>query len=85
MVCLQIMVDEAVAAIDAMSREAMGEALRIIVGGTSALAAARGAEALGPLRSLLMPLPLPTALLSSLQPAVSVAVPFQVCVCHSGL
>jgi aarF domain-containing kinase len=54
-------VEEAVAAVDAMSREALGEALRLVLSSGGAVAALRaaGAEALGPLRALLMPLPIP--------------------------
>lgn len=51
------------AAIDAMSREALGEALRVISASTTTVAALRGLEALGPLRAMLMPVPLPTDLL----------------------
>ncbi|KAL6764175.1 hypothetical protein V8C86DRAFT_2431360 [Haematococcus lacustris] len=50
---------EAVAAVDALSREAIGEALRLVAGTATSLAALRGVEALGPLRAMLMPLPLP--------------------------
>ncbi|GFH09697.1 eyespot assembly protein, ABC1 kinase family [Haematococcus lacustris] len=55
----EILVEEAVAAVDAMSREAIGEALRLVAGTATSLAALRGMEALGPLRAMLMPLPLP--------------------------
>ncbi|KAJ9524326.1 hypothetical protein QJQ45_008525 [Haematococcus lacustris] len=56
---LQILVEEAVAAVDALSREAIGEALRLVAGTATSLAALRGVEALGPLRAMLMPLLLP--------------------------
>lgn len=68
---LQILVDEAVAAVDAMSREAMAEALRLVSTSASTMAALRGMEALGPLRAMLMPLPLPMDMLQHLQPAVA--------------
>ncbi|KAJ9524190.1 hypothetical protein QJQ45_004997 [Haematococcus lacustris] len=69
---LQILVEEAVAAVDALSREAIGEALRLVAGTATSLAALRGVEALGPLRAMLMPLPLPD-MLSTLQPAVALS------------
>ncbi|GFH20421.1 protein kinase domain-containing protein [Haematococcus lacustris] len=70
---LQILVEEAVAAVDALSREAIGEALRLVTGTATSLAALRGVEALGPLRAMLMPLPLPVDMLSTLQPAVALS------------
>ncbi|KAJ9524189.1 hypothetical protein QJQ45_004999 [Haematococcus lacustris] len=69
----EILVEEAVAAVDAMSREAIGEALRLVAGTATSLAALRGMEALGPLRAMLMPLPLPVDMLSTLQPAVALS------------
>jgi len=68
------MVEEAVAAIDAMSREAMGEALKLVLGSASAMATLRGMESLGPLRAFLMPLPLPLDMLTAFQPAVSITI-----------
>ncbi|KAL6764178.1 hypothetical protein V8C86DRAFT_3022388 [Haematococcus lacustris] len=56
-----------------MSREAIGEALRLIAVTATSLAALRGVEALGPLRAMLMPLPLPVDMLSTLQPAVALS------------
>lgn len=67
----ELIVEELVAAIDAMSREALGEALKLVMSSASTVAALRGMEALGPLRSMLMPLPLPMDMLSSMQPAVA--------------
>jgi len=66
----EILVEEAVAAIDAMSREAMGEALKLVAGSASAMATLRGMESLGPLRAFLVPLPLPLEMLTAFQPAV---------------
>jgi aarF domain-containing kinase len=54
-----------------MSREAVNEALRVLLGSTASMAALRGAEVLGPLRSMFLPLPLPAEVLMSLQPAVA--------------
>ncbi|KAJ9524782.1 hypothetical protein QJQ45_024403 [Haematococcus lacustris] len=69
----EILVEEAVAAVDALSREAIGEALRLVAGTATSLAALQGVEALGPLRAMLMPLPLPVDMLSTLQPAVALS------------
>jgi aarF domain-containing kinase len=69
----QILVDEAVAAIDAMSREAMGETLRLVASSAGTVASLRSIEALGPLRAMLMPLPLPLEVISTLQPAVALS------------
>ncbi|KAJ9524327.1 hypothetical protein QJQ45_008527 [Haematococcus lacustris] len=69
----EILVEEAVAAVDALSREAIGEALRLVAGTATSLAALRGVEALGPLRAMLMPLPLPVDMLSTLQPTVALS------------
>jgi aarF domain-containing kinase len=54
-----------------MSREALSEALRLVMGSASAVAALRGMEALGPLRAMLMPIPLPMEFLHSMEPAVA--------------
>jgi aarF domain-containing kinase len=70
---LQILVDEAVAAIDAMSRQGMSEALKLVTATAGTLAALRGMEALGPLRAMLLPLPLPTDMLHTLRPAVALS------------
>lgn len=50
--------DEMAAAVDAMSREALGEALRMTLSNTVATSALRSIQALGPLHSLVIPLPL---------------------------
>ena len=69
----ELIADELVAAVDAMSREAVGEALRLVLGNAASLATLRGAEALGPLRAMFLPLPLPAEVLMSLQPAVALS------------
>ena len=56
--------DELVAAIDALSREAASELLRRVLGSTPAVVALSGLEALGPLRPLLLPLPTPLEVLT---------------------
>ncbi|KAG2484763.1 hypothetical protein HYH03_016417 [Edaphochlamys debaryana] len=67
----ELIVEEMVAAVDAMSREAMGEALRLVLSSAGAVTALRSVEALGPLRSMLMPLPLPLEVLSAMAPTVT--------------
>lgn len=62
----ELLVEEMVAAVDAMSREAVGEALRMTLSSTAAVSALRSVEALGPLRSLVLPMPLPLDFLSSM-------------------
>ncbi len=42
--------EELVAAVDAMSREALGEALRLVLSSATAMSTLRSTEALGPLR-----------------------------------
>jgi aarF domain-containing kinase len=54
----ELLVDEMAAVVDAMSREALGEALRMTLSNTVAVSALRSIEALGPLRGLVLPLPL---------------------------
>ncbi|KAF5827894.1 ABC1 family-domain-containing protein [Dunaliella salina] len=66
----EILVEEAVVAIDAMSRQGMGEALKLITGSASAMATLRGMESLGPLRAFLLPPPVPLEMLTAFQPAV---------------
>jgi len=64
----EIIVDELVSAVDAMSREALGEAVRITLSSATAVAVLQNVEALGPLRSMLVPLP--AARLSAMAPEV---------------
>ncbi len=51
----------------------MAEALRLVSTSASTVAALRGMEALGPLRAMLMPLPLPMDMLYNLQPSVTLS------------
>ncbi|GLI67906.1 hypothetical protein VaNZ11_012232 [Volvox africanus] len=67
----ELIVEEMVAAVDAMSREALGEALRLVLSSAGAVTALRSVEALGPLRSMLMPLPLPLEVLTAMAPTVT--------------
>ncbi|KXZ44555.1 hypothetical protein GPECTOR_65g173 [Gonium pectorale] len=67
----ELIVEEMVAAVDAMSREALGEALRLVLSSAGAVTTLRSVEALGPLRSMLMPLPLPLEVLSAMAPSVA--------------
>jgi aarF domain-containing kinase len=71
LISAQLIVEELVAVIDAMSREALSEALRLVMGSATAVTALRSVEALGPLRAMLMPLPLPLEMLHSMEPAVA--------------
>lgn len=64
----ELIVEELVAAVDAMSREALSEALRLVLGSATVVTALKGVEALGPLRAMLMPLPMD--MLHSMEPAV---------------
>ncbi|KAG1653988.1 hypothetical protein FOA52_007181 [Chlamydomonas sp. UWO 241] len=69
----ELIVEELVAATDAMSREALGEAFRMVMGSATAVSTLRGMEALGPLRAMLLPIPLPMEFLSSMEPAVQLS------------
>ena len=64
----ELIVDELVSAVDAMSREALGEAVKVALSSATAVAALQSVEALGPLRSMLVPLPLTS--LSAMAPTV---------------
>ena len=66
----ELIVEELVAAADAMSREALGEAVRMVLDSSATLAALRSIEALGPLRAMFLPLPLPQEMLAGWAPAV---------------
>lgn len=56
--------DEMIAAVGALTREALGEAMRVVLASNAAVLALRNMEALGPLRAVLMPAPLPVFLRS---------------------
>jgi aarF domain-containing kinase len=64
----ELIVDELVSAVDAMSREALGEAVKMALSSATTVAALQSVEALGPLRSMLMPLPMQS--LNALAPTV---------------
>eukprot|EP00798_Chlamydomonas_sp_ICE-L_P028315 gene28315-31427_t len=55
----EILVEELVAATDAMSREALSEALGMVMSSATVVSSLRSVEALGPLRAMLIPLPMP--------------------------
>lgn len=59
-----MIVDEMIAAVNALTREALSEALRLVLASNAAVLALRNIEALGPLRAVLMPAPLPVFLRS---------------------
>eukprot|EP00798_Chlamydomonas_sp_ICE-L_P016541 gene16541-22770_t len=67
----ELIVEELVAATDAMSREALSEALRMIMSSASVVSTLRSVEALGPLRNMLLPLPLPMEMISSMRPMMA--------------
>lgn len=67
----ELLVEELVAAADALSREALSESLRLVLGSAPAVVAMSSLEALGPLRPLLVPFVTPFELLSRLAPAVA--------------
>lgn len=67
----ELLVEELVAAADALSREALSETLRLVLGSAPAVVALSSLEALGPLRPLLVPFVTPLELLSRLAPAVA--------------
>ena len=69
----ELIVDELVAAVDAMSRQGLSEALKLVLGSATAVSALRNVEALGPLRTMLMPIPLPMDMLHSMEPAVQLS------------
>lgn len=56
--------NEMVVAVDALSREVLGEVFRGVLGSGPALASMSTVAALGPLRSFLLPLPTPIELIS---------------------
>jgi aarF domain-containing kinase len=58
------LVDEAVAAVDALSREALGELLRAFLGSVPAALSTATVSSLGVLRPLLLPLPTPVEVLT---------------------
>lgn len=59
-----LLVEELAAAVDVLSREALNELARRLLGSVAAVTEQRAREALGPLRPLVIPLPTPFELLS---------------------
>lgn len=66
----ELLVEELVAAVDALSREALSETLRLVLRSTPAVLAMSSLEALGPFRRLLVPFLTPVELLTRFAPAV---------------
>lgn len=62
----KLMVEEMVAAINALTREALCEAFKVVFASNAAVTALRNTEALGPLRAVLAPIPTPLAFLSDM-------------------
>jgi aarF domain-containing kinase len=61
---LQVLVDELVAAVDALGREVLSQGFRRVLGSVPAVATLTTLEALGPLRPVLVPLPTPLEVMS---------------------
>lgn len=59
-----LLVEELAAAVDVLSREALNELARRLLGSVAAVTEQRAREALGPLRPLVIPLPTPFEVLS---------------------
>ncbi|EFJ53286.1 hypothetical protein VOLCADRAFT_115858 [Volvox carteri f. nagariensis] len=68
----ELLVEELVAAVDALSRESLSRLVRGVLLSAPAAMSLRGVEALGPLRSVLLPLPTPVEVLARMAPAVAV-------------
>lgn len=60
----EVLVEEAVAAVDALSREAVSALLGAALGSAPALVARGALDALGPLRGVVLPVPTPVEVLS---------------------
>lgn len=67
----ELLVEELVAAVDALSREALSETLRLVLGSAPVALAMSSLEAAGPLRPLLLPFTGPLELMARLAPAVA--------------
>jgi len=67
----ELLVEELVAAVDALSREALSDTLRLVLGSAPVALALSSLEAAGPLRPLLLPFTGPLELLARLAPAVA--------------
>ncbi|KAK9866008.1 hypothetical protein WJX84_009124 [Apatococcus fuscideae] len=68
----EVVVDEAVAALDAVGRQAVSTVVGQLLGSVPAMATLSTVSALGPFRSVVFPLPTPVDFLSWLQPIVKV-------------
>ena len=60
----EVLVEEAVAALDAYGRGALSDSSQAVLGSSAAGLAQAGLQALGPLRPLLLPFPTPLEILS---------------------
>lgn len=67
----ELLVEELVAAVDALSREALSDTLRLVLGSAPVALAMSSLEAAGPLRPLLLPFTGPLELMARLAPAVA--------------
>eukprot|EP00798_Chlamydomonas_sp_ICE-L_P030592 gene30592-35603_t len=67
----ELIVEELVAATDAMSREALSEGLVMVMSSATMVSSLRSVEALGPLRAVIMPFPVPLEIISSMQPVMA--------------
>ena len=67
----ELVVDELVAAVDALSREAVGEAFSMVLSSATTIATLQSVEALGPLRAMFMPVPMPVDMLHNMAPSIS--------------
>lgn len=67
----ELVVDEMVAAVDALSREALGEALRLALNSSAAVTTLRSMEALWPLHAMMVPMPMPHDMLTAMNSRVT--------------
>lgn len=67
----ELVVEEMVAAVDALSREALGEALRVALNSSAAVTTLRSMEALWPLHAMMLPMPMPHDMLSAMNSRVT--------------
>lgn len=67
----KLIVEEMVAAVNALTREALCEVFKVVFASNAAVTALRNTEALGPLRAILAPIPTPLGFLSDVGSRVS--------------
>ena len=67
----EVLVEEAVAALDAYGRGALSDSSQAVLGSSAAALAQAGLQALGPLRPFLLPFPTPLELLSRHAPSAA--------------